>query len=116
MVERRCIIDYLRNSGVPIWTTHLRPAERNFRISLSDISFRGASNIHALGGYLGVSVRQYLYVKHRRRLYHPYLPCAIEYGGRDKKNNKHKSFFPLEILEVRINTVCPILQQIMMLH
>uniref|UniRef100_A0A183CAP1 Late endosomal/lysosomal adaptor and MAPK and MTOR activator 5 n=1 Tax=Globodera pallida TaxID=36090 RepID=A0A183CAP1_GLOPA len=36
------------------------------------------------------------YVKHSMRLRHANLPCVIEYGGGD-----HKTFFPLEVLNVQ---------------
>lgn len=39
---------------------------------------------------------RYYYARHHRRFSHPYLPCLIEFG-----NNGHRSFYPLEYLEVR---------------
>ena len=123
VIERRRIVDFLRQRQYPcetrhnynnkvnysngsggsgvdsyfqLYTTHIRPAYRNFHVRLGSITADSAQYVCALGGQLGITVRQYMRCKHRVNLRHPFLPCAIEFGG-----NKHRSFYPLELLEIR---------------
>jgi len=79
-------------------TTHLRPPERNLPVHAHDLSAQNANMAFACGGYLNITVRQYYYVKHGRRLAHPYLPCLIEFGG-----GTHASYFPLEVISVLVS-------------
>ena len=84
-----------------IRTTHLHPKHRNSRVYCNDISIENSNFLHALNGYLGITVRQYYVVKHSRKLRHPYLPCLIEHGGIRKRNGRpHRSYYPLEVLAV----------------
>ena len=49
----------------------------------------------AYEGYLGVTVQQHFYCRHRIRLMYPRLRCVIEYG-----NKAHNKYYPLELLEL----------------
>ena len=62
---RRNIIDYCR--GLKLQTDKLRDVRRVF---CHDISIQNANYLHALNGYLGITVRQYYVVKHLRKLKH----------------------------------------------
>lgn len=93
---RRRIVNELRRCKLV--TNHLHSTDRNFSIRCDDITCRPASCLFAMNGYLNITVRQYYYVKHARKLRKPFLPCIIEYGG-----GRHRSFYPLEIIQI-----CPI--------
>lgn len=94
--SRRRMLSQLRT--LPnIRTTHLRPPERNISLHAHDLSAQNANQAFACGGYLDITVRQYYYIKHGRKLKHPYLPCLIEFGG-----GEHASYYPLEMLAVEI--------------
>jgi hypothetical protein len=54
--SRREIICHLRRD-CQLRTTHLRPASRNFLIRCGDLTAQSVGNVLALGGYLGVTVR-----------------------------------------------------------
>ena len=99
---RHQILDYCRK--LKMYTTHLRPNSRNLRVHCQDISIQNANYLHALNGYLGITVRQYYMVKHARKLRHPYLPCLIEHGGIQRRAGRnHRSFYPLEVLAVELD-------------
>jgi len=91
VIHRQHMRTMLRS--LEIRTVHMKPKERNFRVRCDDFSAQNANYVQAHGGYLGITVRQYYFSKHRLRLRHSYMPCLIEHGGRD-----HQSYFPLEIL------------------
>jgi len=93
---RRRIIYHLRSQH--IYTTHLRPKNRNFRIHAQDISVQNANHLPAFNGKLGITVRQFFFTKHSKDLRHHYMPCIIEHGGRG-----HKSFYPFEVLTIKLN-------------
>nr|CAD2209071.1 unnamed protein product [Meloidogyne enterolobii] len=90
---RREIISHLQ-TNVQLRTSHLPPS-RNFIVRCNDFTVQSACNVPAMGGYLGITVRGYYYVKHNFKLRHPYLPCVIEFGG-----GHHRSYYPLEVLSV----------------
>jgi hypothetical protein len=90
---RRLIIKHLRKCQLT--TSHIRAPGSNFSVRCEDITCRSATVLRALNGYLNITVRQYYLLKHRVDLHHPYLPCIIMYGGR-----RHRSFYPLEIVQV----------------
>nr|CAD2207899.1 unnamed protein product [Meloidogyne enterolobii] len=91
---RRELIENLQQN-VQIRTSHLKPSYKNFNVYCHDLTAQSASNVLAMGGYLGITVRGYYYVKHKLKLCHPYLPCLIQFGG-----GHHRSFYPLECLSV----------------
>nr|CAD2179759.1 unnamed protein product [Meloidogyne enterolobii] len=95
--ERREIINHLRRN-VELRTCHLKPCCKNFIVHCNDLTVQSASSVHAMGGYLSITVRGYYYIKHKVKLEHPYLPCIIEFGG-----GRHRSYYPLEVLSVTEN-------------
>jgi PAZ domain. len=97
--SRRRMLHHLRSLGPGggLRTTHLQPVERNLQLHAHDLSAQNANLAFAFGGYLDITVRQYYYVKHARKLKHPYLPCLMEFGGA-----QHVSYYPLELLAVRV--------------
>ena len=100
--ERRKIVDALRSEvrgRAQLYTTHLKPLSRNFCVRCNDLSSQSANEVYACGGYLNLTVRQLYFARHRRRMQYPYLPCIIEFGG-----NGHRSFFPMEFLEVHFES------------
>ena len=95
---RRNIIDYCR--GLKLQTDKVRDRRRVF---CHDMSIQNANYLHALNGYLGITVRQYYVVKHQRKLRHSYLPCIIEHGGMMKgRRRRHQSYYPMEVLSVEL--------------
>jgi hypothetical protein len=97
---RKRMLIHLRT--VRLQTSHLRPPDRNLQLHAHDLSAQNANLAFALGGYLSITVRQYYYVKHGRRLSHPYLPCLIEFGG-----GSHASYYPLEVVSVLVSHTTP---------
>ena len=98
---RHQILDYCRN--LKIHTKHLRPNSRKLRVHCQDISIQNANYLHALNGYLGITVCQYYMVKHARKLRHPYLHCLIEHGGIQQRAGRNlRSFYLIEVLTVEL--------------
>jgi hypothetical protein len=83
--------EYLRQ--LELMTTHLQ--EHNFPILGEFLTKKNARNLLAIRGRMAVSVEKFFYLRHRRRLQYPYLPCVAVRGGRG-----HLSFYPLEVLFV----------------
>jgi len=96
LTERRRVIDHFKTAN--IWTTHLKPADRNFRVYVKDVTNQSANRIYARNGYLGITVRQHYFIRHNRQLRHHYLPCAVQHGGKG-----HRNYYPLEVLEIHVN-------------
>lgn len=92
--SRRHMLTHLRTTHLQ--TTHLQEG-KNITLHAHDLSAQNANMAFACGGYLNITVRQYYYVKHARRLVHPYLPCMIEFGG-----GTHASYYPLELIGVQV--------------
>jgi hypothetical protein len=90
--------DILRNNEflrqLNLITTHLQ--HPNFVIVGEFLTRKNAHNLLAIRGRMAVSVEKYFYLRHRRRLHYPYLPCVAVRGGRG-----HLSFYPLEMLFVQ---------------
>lgn len=97
--ERRHIVNHIKHH-LNLRTRHMKPRSRNVRIRADDLTGRSSQNTMAMGGFLGINVRQYYYVKHGWRMRYPYLPCIIMHGGRG-----HQSYYPLEVLEVHPDNV-----------
>ena len=91
---RKRMLIHLRAHCV-LYTIHLD--DHNIRLHAHDLSAQNAHQAHACNGYLDITVRQYFYIKHGRRLRYPYLPCLIEFGG-----GSHASYYPLEVIAVRV--------------
>lgn len=49
----------------------------------------------AYEGYLGITVQQHLYSRHRIRLQYPYVRCVVQYGA-----GGHNKFYPPELLKI----------------
>lgn len=73
-------------------TNHLR---HNRIISPDNITFVGADCLFAYRGFMGITVAQHLYSRHRIILKYPTFPCIVMYGS-----NGHRSYFPLELLQI----------------
>lgn len=67
---------------------------RNRQVRFGRLSEQSAKDQLALGGYLGITVQQYMYVKHGERLSYPELPCVEVYS-----NNGHVWYYPMELLD-----------------
>jgi hypothetical protein len=87
-------VDYLKSLGT-LQTTHLK---KNIFVEIYSISDCGANRVCALGGYLGITVEQYFYTKHKFRLRYPNLPCVVVKGGMRANGTYHFSYYPLECL------------------
>ena len=61
----------------------------------SGLSIQDAKHLKAYKGYLGITVTQHFYARHRIRLRHHNLPCVIEYDCYGNAN-----YYPLELLEL----------------
>lgn len=81
---------YAELSKCRLKTTHLK---ENRYVSLGAVSFQGADRQYAYRGYLGVTVQQHMYSKHRLMLRYPSLPCIEEHA-----NAGHINYFPVECL------------------
>ncbi|KAI1694750.1 hypothetical protein Ddc_21847 [Ditylenchus destructor] len=78
--------------GKTFRTTYL---EHNHNIKFGNLTIQGADKLFAYEGYLGVTVQQHFYCRHRIRVCHACLPCVVVYG-----NKGHKSFYPLELISM----------------
>lgn len=91
MFKHISLVDkYLKNRCIV--TKHLKV---NRVIHYNGLSKKSLQNIKAFNGYMGITLLQYYYVKHRIRLIHQKLPCIMVKGGKD-----HISYYPLEVLEI----------------
>jgi hypothetical protein len=98
MLEKKLKREKYRNLDfikcfAPLSCNHLK--NRQQLVYPDQISVLGADQLFALRGYLDIRVDQYYYVKHKKKLKYPKLPCIVEYGG-----NNHCSFYPIEVLEL----------------
>lgn len=113
IVERRRIAQHLRlppgRRNYTLFTTHLRPFRQNFRIRFDDFTCQSANSVFAFNGYLDISVRQYMFARHRARLQHPYLPCVLERG-----RGSHRSYYPMEFVELRFQAPANSMPRLMM--
>ena len=66
----------------------------------STFSRNACSKTYAFGGFLGITVPQYLYIRHSIRLEHAELPCICVFGGKRRDGRPHVTFYPLELLEI----------------
>jgi len=78
-----------------IRTTYFNRAREQKIVSFGGFSMKPACQQAAYEGYLGVSVQQHFYCRHRIRLMYPRLRCVIEYG-----KSGHNKYYPLELLEL----------------
>lgn len=54
-----------------------------------------ASKLYAYQGFLGITVQQHYYARHRIYIKHPSLPCIVQVVGLG-----HEEYFPLELIRV----------------
>ena len=81
--------------GKNMQTTYLNRAMEQKSVTFGGFSLKSANQQSAYEGYLGVSVQQHFYCRHRIRLMYPRLRCVIEYG-----KSGHNKYYPLELLEL----------------
>jgi hypothetical protein len=87
---------YLFLASSVLATTHL--AKRNRIVTFKGLSLKGPNQQHAYSGYLGVTVQQHMYSKHRVTLHYPNMPCIKEYTRKG-----HVNYYPLECLRLYTN-------------
>ena len=81
--------------GLRIQTTYKNRQGSRHSFCFSGLSIQDVKHLKAYKGYLGITVSQHYYVRHRIRLRDHNLPCAIEY---DRYGNDN--YYPLELLEL----------------
>ena len=81
--------------GLRIQTTYKNRKESRHIFYFSGLSIQDAKHLKAYKGYLGITVTQHYYARHRIRIQHHNLPYAIEYD-----NHGNASYYPLELLEL----------------
>ena len=81
--------------GLRIQTTYKNRKGFRHIFYFSGLSIQDAKHLKAYKGYLGITVTQHYYARHRIRIRHHNLPCAIEYD-----NHGNASYYPLELLEL----------------
>lgn len=82
--------------GKKLRTTYLgRNVLERKEVKFGSLSMRPASQQPAYEGYLGITVQQHYYCRHRIRLMYPRLRCIVEHGG-----SGHNKYYPPELLEV----------------
>jgi len=87
------INEFLKDKNIR--TTYFNREMEQKIIKFGGISLMSANLQRAYEGYLGVTVQQHFYCRHRIRLMYPRLRCVIEYG-----NRAHNKYYPLELLEL----------------
>ncbi|KAL3113254.1 hypothetical protein niasHT_018408 [Heterodera trifolii] len=92
MLQRRKEENLKFLNKLSLATHHLK---RNVAVSADALSRHGANMMFAYRGFMGITVQQHLYVRHRIMLKYPQLPCVVQFGG-----NSHQDNFPLELLHV----------------
>lgn len=95
--ENRIMLDQkLQMKHLTFKTNHLK---ENRQIKCSGLSARTADTQYAYNGFMGITVEQHMYSRHRIILKHGNLPCVMELKG----NGAHIDYWPLEVLNVFIN-------------
>lgn len=77
--------------GKKLQTTHL--GVRNKHVMFGNISRKDVTQVKAYRGFLGVTVVQHYYCRHRFLLRYQTLPCIMMYH-----RNGSISYFPFEVL------------------
>ncbi|KAL3087948.1 hypothetical protein niasHT_022022 [Heterodera trifolii] len=68
---------------------------KNIKVIPDALCPSGANRVFAYRGFLGITVQQHLYSRHRVTLKYPGLPCVVQFGG-----GYHRDLFPIELLRV----------------
>lgn len=66
--------------------------DRQREIRFNSLSSLNAQNAKAYNGYLGVTVQQHFYCRHRKVLKFANLPLVVDYS------NKNRAYYPIELL------------------
>ena len=82
--------------GKRMRTTYLTRKLERKEVQFGGFTTMAACQQQAYEGYLGVSVQQHFYCRHRIRLMYPRMRCVKEYFG----NTGHKKYYPPELLEI----------------
>lgn len=83
--------EFLKN--VRLRTAHLK--DKNVQIKFGHLTHLGARELKAYNGFLGVTVQQHFYTRHRIYLKYPSLPCICVYGPKGST-----SYYPIELVTV----------------
>lgn len=81
--------------GVWLKTTYKNRTGRFHYFQFNGISLQDARHTKAYNNFLGVTVMQHMYVRHRIKLRNYNLPCVIE-----STSNGDTRFYPIELLEI----------------
>ena len=81
--------------GVWVQTNYANRKGSRHLFRFAGLSIQDAKHLKAYKGYLGITVTQHFYARHRIRLRHHNLPCVIEYDCYGNAN-----YYPLELLEL----------------
>ena len=81
--------------GIWLQTSYRNRQGSKYLLRFSGLSIQDAKHLKAYKGYLGITVTQHFYARHRIRLRHHNLPCVIEYDCYGNAN-----YYPLELLEL----------------
>lgn len=65
------------------------------RVQYGGLSHLPACRLFAFNGYLGVTVTQFYYVKHNKKLRNSHFPCVMV-----RKGNNQIDYFPIELMLV----------------
>ena len=84
-----------RFRGVWLRTTYKNRKNQKHLFRYNGLSIQDAKHTKAYNNFLGVTVLQHFYARHRVYIYHHELPCVIEYTP-----HSGASYYPLEYLEI----------------
>ena len=79
-----------------IRTTYITRTSNKKEVQFGGFTISAACQQPAYEGYLGISVQQHFYCRHRIRLMYPRMRCVKEYFG----NTGHNKYYPPELLEI----------------
>jgi hypothetical protein len=86
------LADYLQEHYT-FETVHLK---QNKKVKFGGFTHCDTRHLFAYNGYLGVTVQQHIYSRHKIKLRYPHYPCVVGLGG-----NAHIEYFPIELIRVR---------------
>lgn len=84
--------------GLWLRTTYKNRSGVYHFFQLDDFSYQDCRHVKAYNNFLGVTVMQHYYVRHRILIKHHDLPCVVERGEKD-----NIKYYPIELLEI-VNT------------
>jgi len=92
--NRQFLDEKLKMKHLEFYTNHLK---ENRKVDYFSLSTRTADTQYAYNGFMGITVSQHMYSRHRKILKHANLPCVMELKGVE---GKHIDYWPLEVLDV----------------